>query len=115
MTRDADEVSPNPAVPAPAEVYPLDSAGRERPHFLLQFPEDPRLGELVRAFERGDYAAVRLGAPTLMEEATEPAVRLAARDLRRRIDPDPLMKYLLWSALGLFVFLVFYTYQSHSH
>ena len=115
MTRDAEDASPKPAAPAPAEAYPLDSAGRERPHFLLQFPKEPRLDELVRAFERGDYAAVRLGAPKLMEEATEPAVRLAARELRRRIDPDPLMKYLLWSALALFVFLVFYTYQSHSH
>ena len=32
----------------------------------------------------------------------------------RRIDPDPLMKYLLWVAIALFVFVVWYTYQNHA-
>jgi len=115
MTTEADEGTPKPKAPPDTAVFPLNAAGRERPHFLLEFPGDPALQELVQAFERGDYAAVRTGAPKLMREATDPAVQMAAGELRRRIDPDPLMKYLLWSAIALFLFVVFYTYQSHSH
>ena len=90
---------------------PLDEQGRERPRFLLEFPNDPELQRLVRAFEAGNYALVREDAPELAARTEDPVVRAAARELRRRIDPDPLMKYLLWVALGLFVFVVWYTYQ----
>jgi len=69
---------------------------------------------LVQAFEAGNYEAVRLGAPKLVETTEDAAVRGAARELRRRIDPDPLMKYLLWVAIALFVFVVWYSYQNHS-
>ena len=89
--------------------------GRERPGFLLEFPSDPELQRLVQAFELGNYEAVRTGAPKLAAATEDPAVRAAARELRRRIDPDPLMKYLLWVAVTLFVFVVWYTYQNHSH
>ena len=89
--------------------------GRDRPGFLLEFPSDPALERLVQAFELGNYDAVRTGAPKLVAATEDPAVRAAARELRRRIDPDPLMKYLLWVAVTLFVFVVWYTYQNHSH
>jgi hypothetical protein len=98
-----------PAEPIPD--VPLNADGRERPRFLLEFPADPELQQLVRAFEAGNYAAVRDGAPKLAERTEDPIVRAAARELRRRIDPDSLMKYLLWVALGLFAFVVWYTYQ----
>lgn len=97
--------------PAPAE-HSLNADGRERPRFLLAFPNDPELQRLVRAFEAGNYQAVRVGARKLAEDTPDPLVREAARELRRRIDPDPLMKYLLMVALTLFVFVVWYTYQS---
>jgi len=97
---------------APART--LNADGRERPGFLLEFPADPELQRLVRAFEAGNYEAVREGAPKLAAKTEDPAVRGAARELRRRIDPDPLMKYLLWVAVGLFVFVVWYTYQNHA-
>jgi len=110
--------SPEPVAPAPVPTLapevpevPLNADGRERPRFLLEFPADPELQRLVRAFEAGNYQAVRDGAPELAERTEDPIVRAAARELRRRIDPDPLMKYLLWVALGLFVFVVWYTYQ----
>lgn len=93
---------------------PLDAEGRERPGFLLEFPDDPELQRLARAFEEGNYETVRLGAPKLAETTTDARVRGAARELRRRIDPDPLMKYLLWVAIALFVFVVWYTYQNHA-
>lgn len=102
-------------VPPVAEDTPLDAQGRERPRFLLEFPQDPELQRLVQAFEAGNYQAVRSGAPELAEHTEDPVVRAAARELRRRIDPDPLMKYLLWVALGLFVFVVWHTYQGQSH
>jgi len=89
----------------------LNAEGRERPRFLLEFPNDPGLQQLVRAFEAGNYRAVREGASKLAESTEDPIVRAAARELGRRIEPDPLMKYLLFVALGLFVFVVWYTYQ----
>ncbi|MES1173763.1 MAG: hypothetical protein ABUL62_05490 [Myxococcales bacterium] len=102
---------PEPAAPDEAPEVPLNADGRERPRFLLEFPADPELQRLVRAFEAGNYQLVREGAPTLAERTEDPIVRAAARELRRRIDPDPLMKYLLWVALALFVFVVWHTYQ----
>jgi hypothetical protein len=94
---------------------PLTADGRERPRFLTAFPADPELQRLVRAFEAGNYEAVREGASKLAEATPDPIVREAARELRRRIDPDPLMKYLLAVSLLLFVFVVWYTYQGQSH
>ncbi|HEY4102361.1 MAG TPA: hypothetical protein VGM44_00655 [Polyangiaceae bacterium] len=92
----------------------LNADGRERPHFVLDFPDDAELQRLVRAFEAGDYATVRRFAPRLAETTENPVVAAAARELRKRIDPDPLMKYLLWVALALFAFVVWYTYQNHA-
>ncbi len=110
--------SPEPAPPAAepsasgaTPEVPLNADGRERPRFLLEFPADPELQRLVRAFEAGNYHTVREDAPKLAERTEDPIVRAAARELRRRIDPDPLLKYLLWIALALFVFVVWYTYQ----
>lgn len=89
----------------------MDAEGRERPRFLLEFPADPALQQLVRAFEAGNYRAVREGAAKLAESTDDPIVRAAARELAKRIEPDPLMKYLLFVALGLFVFVVWFAYQ----
>jgi len=116
-TRDpASTGNPEPPAPAPEAVdIPLNAEGRERPRFLLEFPRDPELQRLVRAFEAGNYRAVREGAPKLAQATEDPIVRAAARELARRIEPDPLMKYLLWVALGLFVFIVWYTYQGQPH
>ncbi len=93
----------------------LVADGRERPRFLLEFPQDPELMRLVAAFEAGDYRTVRIAASKLAESTENPLVREAARELRRRIDPDPLMKYLLAVSLTLFVFVVWYTYQGQPH
>ena len=118
---EASEPAGEPAPPHPESESGREPAGperapdgRERPRFLLAFPKDPELQELVRAFEAGNYQIVRLGAPKLAAKTEDPIVRAAARELRRRIDPDPLMKYLLWVALALFVFVVWYTYQDQA-
>lgn len=88
----------------------LNAVGEERPAFLLQFPDDPELQSLVRAFEEGNFAKVRAEAPALALRSTDDAVRRAARELRQRIDPDPLLVVLLVFALSLFAFLVVWIY-----
>ncbi len=89
---------------------PLDAAGRERPRFLLSFPSDPELARLAAAFEAGNYALVRAEAEGLAERTQSPAVRAAALELRRRIGPDPLAKYLLALTAALLLFLTWFAY-----
>jgi hypothetical protein len=89
----------------------LDATGRERPRFLLAFPDDPDLSRLAAAFEAGNYALVRTEAEALAERTESPAVRDAALELRRRIDPDPLAKYLLALTGALLLFLAYFAYH----
>ena len=89
----------------------LDATGRERPRFLLGFPQHPDLARLAAAFEAGNYALVRADAEALAERTDNPAVRDAALELRRRIDPDPLAKYLLALTAALLLFLAYFAYH----
>jgi len=89
----------------------LDSAGRERPRFLLGFPKHPDLARLAAAFEAGNYALVRTEAEALAERTENPAVRDAALELRRRIAPDPLAKYLLALTAALLLSLAYFAYH----
>ncbi len=100
---------------ARADEPALRPDGAERPKFLLKFPHHPELDRLVAAFEAGDYATVRRDAPALVDGAEDPAVRDAALELERRIEPDPLMKYLLLASVVLLVFLVLQAYFGHGH
>jgi len=86
------------------------------PVFARGYPREPALDALVAAFEAGNYARVLEGAQRLAESAERDDVRRAAKDLRRRIDPDPLMIYLLLAALALLVVLAvhFWTHQNAS-
>lgn len=88
----------------------LDAQGRYRPAFLLDFPSDPELERLIAAYEAGNYAYVREHADELAERTEDPAVQDAALELRRRIDPDPLIKYLLFAAMTLLAFLIAWAY-----
>lgn len=111
----ADPTAPrSPASPAPAATAPatgrLNARGEERPSFLLKFPADPELAELVDAFEQGNFARVRSEAPRLAERTGNAAVKRAALELRRRIDPDPWLVFLLGLSCALFAFLVIWTY-----
>jgi hypothetical protein len=106
--------APDPATPG-GETHttaraPLDAAGMERPKFLLDYPEDPALERLIAAFESGNYALIRRDADKVAETAATPEVRDAALELRRRIEPDPLAKYLLAIAALLLVYLVVWAY-----
>jgi hypothetical protein len=83
-------------VPAPREGVPAFAHG---------FPRDPDLDRLVDAFERGNYALARSGAERLATETERAEVRRAARELLRRISPEPLATALLLAAAGLLAFL----------
>jgi hypothetical protein len=74
------------------------------PPFALRYPHDETLDGLLSAFDRGDYATVREGAQKLIASTTKPAVREAAEDLLRRLEPDPLARYLLGVSTLLLVF-----------
>lgn len=104
---DAPQPEPKPLRKRPR----LNAAGEERPGFLLGFPEDPELEALIAAFELGNFAEVRALAPELARRTGDPEVRRAALELRRRIDPDPLLIVLLLLSLGLFSFLVVWVYS----
>jgi len=93
----------------------LGPDGRERPAFLLGFPSDPELERLMRAFELGNYALVRQGAPELAERTSDAKVRAAAEELGRRIEPDPLMKVLLGLSIALLVVLTLWAYKTHGN
>lgn len=85
-----------------------------RPAFARGYPRDGALDALVDAFERGDYARVRSDAPALARTTKDDEIRRAARDLRGRVDPDPLAVYLVAGALALLVVLAGY-YWTHPH
>jgi len=74
------------------------------PVFAQKYPQDEQLDVLLQSFERGNYAAVREGAQKLLASDAKPAVRQAAEDLLRRLEPDPLARYLLGVATMLLVF-----------
>ena len=92
----------------------LNAEGRERPAFILSFPEDPELERLIAAFEAGNHALVRSDAPGLSERSERADVRDAALELRRRIDPDPLVRYLLLVSVGLLLVLTAWAYLGHA-
>jgi hypothetical protein len=94
---------------------PLGPDGRERPAFVLDYPSDPALDRLVKAFELGNYAFVREHAPELAEKASDARVRAAASELARRIEPDPLVKVLLAMSIALLVVLALWAYNTHGN
>lgn len=75
------------------------------PAFARSFPRDPELDALVAAFTRGDYAAVREGAPKLASTTRDDEVKRAATLLRDRIEPDrsSMVIFLVTGALLAFL------------
>ena len=74
------------------------SEAAPRPRFADGYPRDPALDRLVEAFVRGNHRLVRDEAEALAkrrETEGDPRVADAARDLRRRLDPDRLAYVLL--------------------
>jgi hypothetical protein len=110
--READAQEAREA-PEPSEQEPKPE-DESVPAFARAFPHEPALDALVSAFEAGDYARVRREAPALARQTDRDDVRAAARELARRLDPDPLAVYLLGAAALLLTFLAGW-YWAHPH
>lgn len=89
-----------------------NALGEERPAFLLEYPHDPELERLIEAFEAGNFALIRRDAAELARRTNDEAVRRAALELRRRIDPDPLLLVMLALSIALFSFITLWIYLS---
>jgi hypothetical protein len=85
------------------------------PSFSVAYPSHPELLELLRAFQNGNYAKVREEAPQLAERSEDPEVQWAARDLRARLEPDPLAVRLLLISGILLLFLAIWFYMNGYH
>jgi hypothetical protein len=96
------------------ELSPAGETDERAPAFARGWPRDEALDRLVAAFEAGDYARVRREAPVLARKTGSDAVRRAARELARRLDPDPVAVYMLMAAVALLVFLAGW-YWLHPH
>ena len=79
-----------------------------RPAFAAGFPSDPELDRLVEYFVRGNHRAVRAGAEALESKATDPEVKRTARELRDRLEPDPIWRVLLGTTLVLLIVLTWW-------
>jgi hypothetical protein len=114
--RGTPAVRPVTGAPAVRPEKAPKAAPAPLPMFARGYPREPELDALVAAFEAGNYARVREGAQRLAESAERDEVRRAARDLRKRVDPDPLMIYLLLAATALLVILAvhYWTHQNGS-
>jgi hypothetical protein len=82
------------------------------PSFARGYPDDPELRELLAAFERGAHNVVRDRAEKLAQSTSNPDVARAARDLRSRLEPDPLAVKLLLAAVALLIFLSAWAYHT---
>ena len=71
------------------------AASDGRPPFAAEFPRDPALDALLRAFEAGNFGRVREEAPKLAASASDPSVARAAREILARTRPDPLARWVL--------------------
>jgi hypothetical protein len=93
-----------------------NDASATRPPFARDYPSNVELDRLLAAFEAGDYASVREGAPKLAASTKDEQVRRAALDLRGRIDPDLVSGALLLVALALAIFLgLHFLRAGHEH
>jgi hypothetical protein len=101
-----------PDRPAESELVIHSGGDGAIPSFARSYPRHPQLDALVDAFEAGNYARVREEAARLADSSEPDEVRRAARDLRRRVDPDPVMIYLLLAAVALLGVLAIY-YWTH--
>ncbi|MBI2389361.1 MAG: hypothetical protein HYV09_07170 [Deltaproteobacteria bacterium] len=108
MTR-PEESQPDESKPADAAEAASERAlapeYADRPPFARSYPRDAELDRLVAYFQRGNHRAVRDRAEALAQKTSDPKVAAAARDLRARIEPDPLARVLLGATLALLLVL----------
>lgn len=81
-----------------------------RPRFLSRFPEHEGLSQAVAAYERGNYAEVRILCNRLLEREEDADVRESAAELLRRIEPDRLIVAILWGSFILLGLVILWAY-----
>lgn len=108
----AKAAEPEEEAPKPAAPIEEEAGGDDRPFFARAYPRNRSLDELIVAFERGNYAKVRTDARVLADRTKDPAVKGAAEDLLRRIQPDSLSTALIIVGALLLLFLA-YSYLGH--
>lgn len=74
------------------------------PLFAQKYPRDDALDALLVLFDRGNYAAVREGAERILTSKAKSPVKQATEDLLRRLEPDPLARYMLIASMLLLLF-----------
>lgn len=91
-----------------AESNRSDSKGEDsaRPAFAVDYPASPELDELLAAFRAGNYQLARKQAAELIRGSKDPAVRRAAEDVRKRLEPGRLSLYLFLLPVFLLLILV---------
>lgn len=94
-----------PDKPAASDAFDKVRSSWGFPSFAKTFPRHPELDDLVGAFARGDYMAIRERAPRLATSDASDEVKRAAEVLRARIEPDPTSRVLFLVAAALLVFL----------
>lgn len=83
----------------------IPTAPTEKPKFAEHFPDDPELDRLLEAFMRGNHRFVRENALSVAQKTENPQVAAAARELRKRLDPDPIAYVLLATTAVLLITL----------
>ena len=87
-----------------------------KPAFARDWPNDSELDQLVAAFVRGNYRAVRSEAPRVERSARERGdeiVAAKARELQERVKPDPMGKALLLIAFLLLALVTVAAYSGN--
>ena len=69
--------------------------------------DEAKLADLARAFDDGDYRAVRDGA-SLLRSSGDPKTAGAARALLEKVSPDPAARWLFLGALGVILAVAAY-------
>jgi hypothetical protein len=86
----------------------------DRPAFAKDFPQHPEIDRVLDLFERGNYARAREDARALVKSTDDDAVRAAAREILKRLDPEPAAIYLV-AISALLLALLAGWYWTHPH
>jgi hypothetical protein len=109
----SDRPPPAPEVGAPAEPTPKKKKKTPDGEDAAP-PRSAALEPLIAAFDAGNYALVRKDGARLLKTSDDDAERAAARDLLRRIEPDPIAKWMMGGA-GLLLATLAGWYWMHAH
>lgn len=85
-----------------------------RPVFAKDFPPDADLDRILDLFDRGNFALAREGAQALLKRSEDDDVRSAARQILKRMEPEPAATYLIAISAVLLAILAGW-YWMHGH